>query len=304
MKGLIISLLIILTGSFIPNEKVEFLKQIEEGYNTFALVHEENTENYELSIYAGECQGQYSYSIYFLPLNYDDYDLVFKHRIKNVTYISQKNSKGGYVLYHIAFNDEFVLAIQINNQTTFSYELEVLDKEFYNQQYLNKSITGLNKGLKQTNLDKLGTSSFVFVISIVFASIIVLSLIILLVFFVSKKGLFNKEKFDEQFKEEHEFRDNIKTYINGLQQEQMDRYEVEAEEVVDEEIKNVYEKQKNYYDEERDITPILHSKGINTNYSEMSSEEKDRVMLELMKLKINKEITELEYHDEIIKLWM
>ena len=67
----------------------------------------------------------------------------------------------------------------------------------------------------------------------------------------------------------------------------------------------IYEKNMKYdFDEERDISELLKQKGFDTNYSSLSTDDKNKIMLELMKMKEFNEITNEEYRAEVIKLWM
>ena len=145
--------------------------------------------------------------------------------------------------------------------------------------------------------------NLIYLLSIIFTIIIILSIIIILILYVTKKGFFNKDIIDKEFEEQHKVRDDIHSFIK----EQSNIVEVTAEEVEikEEESKEVYTKVKDYDTEvQRDISLLLKQKGYNTNYNALLTHEKNEVMLELMRMKDFKEITEEEYKEEIIKLWM
>ena len=91
---------------------------------------------------------------------------------------------------------------------------------------------------------------------------------------------------------------------NGDEVEVVDESIEENKDVdLNEPEKEVYTKVRDYEDECRDISLILQEKGFNTNYKELSMDEKNKVMLELMRMKDFKEITSEEYRSEVIKLW-
>lgn len=52
-----------------------------------------------------------------------------------------------------------------------------------------------------------------------------------------------------------------------------------------------------------DIKAYLREKGYITNYASLSEEEKNRVMLELIKLKNEKRISQDRYYEETGELW-
>ena len=141
---------------------------------------------------------------------------------------------------------------------------------------------------------------YIQILSLIFIGIILISGGILLFLFITKKGLFNSKKRDQEFEQQHKIRDEIQSFINNLEKEET----IEVE-VIDEEVKEVYEKHK-FYDEEdlKDVSLLLKDKGFNVEYKTLTTEEKNKVMLELMRMKDSKEITEEEYKEEIIKLWM
>ncbi len=153
-------------------------------------------------------------------------------------------------------------------------------------------------------------------IFIVVALAIVVSCgIIILVFWKSKKGMFN-----ERLRKEDTF--DFKEFLNQNFDENIqepdtidldeDEFSVEKEEdlkqdeSLDKQPKNVYEKSYKDIEEEKSgfsISDYLRDKGLITDYKIASEEEKQSIMLELMRLRDEKKITNDEYLEEAYKLW-
>ena len=51
------------------------------------------------------------------------------------------------------------------------------------------------------------------------------------------------------------------------------------------------------------VKEYLEKQGFNTNYSILTEEEKNKVMIELIKLKNNNQISINDYYDETVLLW-
>lgn len=307
MKTIIFSIFIFLS-SIIPlnnigveEEKNEFLSQCKEGYNSYALIESEETEKYILNIVIGEIDNEIGYSIFFYSQNPKEYEIVFTNN--NKSYNLKQNFRGDIIVHNLQLDNDYILNIQTNNITTNSKEINNINYETYMNLYSTIINNGNSIGLEKNSLIKINNFSLTIILCMIFATIIIVSIIIILVLYVNKKGLFNEYKMNEEFAEEHQIKSTIEDYINNIPQNN----EIEAEEVevVEETRNDVYTKNKRYEDDEpRDISLLLNQKGFNTNYQELTTEEKNMIMVELMKMKNFQEITEEEYHAEIIKLWM
>lgn len=305
MKNIFLSI-IFLFSSFltlsVKGTKNEFLNNCYKGYNTYTVIEEAETEKYEFSVIIGEINKEVSYSVLFISNNAKEYELKFKDN-KNNEYNISKNSRGDILKYNILIDEKITLEIQTHSTITYSVTINNYNYDEYIDKYNSTIIQGENLGLEQTLLTKTNVLSYIGVLLIIFSSIIIISVLILVIAFKKQKGLFNQEKFDEEFKQEHEVKKSIQDYI----QNNVNNNDLIIEETIVEEENNnkeVYNKVKDYEEEQRDISIILKEKGFNINYHELETEEKNIIMVELMKMKNTKEITDEEYHTEIIKLWM
>src|SRR5690606_11966949 len=131
--------------------------------------------------------------------------------------------------------------------------------------------------------------------------------IIIFIFFKRKKGVFSEEK-----RKDNVF--NYREYLNDLvanqnnETYQDDSIIIPQDEVNEEQVKpeKAYERQRFYEDEVDDfidIEKVLREKGYKTDYKVASEEEKNQIMLELMKMRDLHEISQTQYREEIIKLW-
>lgn len=299
MKILYLSLICILSLSAgNPPALQEFYEEVYKGYEYLLQLNDNtiNTENYNLIVYAGLYQDEDYYSIYFSSNEPNQYDIALKYEGTDEYFYAKENARGDCLVYFLPLEKNLVVDIQLDGTTTNSTVIKLVNFEEIERAQM---IQGLGEGLESSIVLHKQINPVVYTLSIVFSAVIVICIIVLSIVFTSKKGMFNKEKFNEEFKKEHQVREQIKEYIY----EQNKVMEVEAEEV-QEEGKEVYQKQDKYFEEERDISELLRKKGFNTNYSELTTDEKNQVMLELMKMKNFNEITEAEYKSEAIKLWM
>lgn len=278
----------------------QFITECNEGYNNYMTMKTEETNNYYLNIVIGEIDQNVSYSILFVSSNPNEYKIKLINNNSNDMYSLPINSRGDVEAYNIKFDSNYTIHVQIDNITTFSYEIKYLSYQDLISNYNDNLLKGNNLGFMEIELKEENNQNNIQIITLIFIGIILISGGILLFLFIAKKGLFNPDKRDQEFFEQHKTRDEIQNFFNSLQEEN-DNIEVE----VIEEDNEVYEKAKFYDDEElRDVSLLLKEKGFNVEYKTLPTEEKNKVMLELMKMKDAKEITEKEYKEEIIKLWM
>lgn len=305
MKVLLISFLSLFMSMFVSlsneqtTKKDEFIQTCNNGYKSYYVLTEEETNHYYLQIVCGEYENEVSYSLVFITSTPNEYSITMKQKGSSRTVSLPSDSRGDVVVYNLIISKDVILEIGIKGQTTFSYAINNIDLTQY--QLNTNTIKGNNQGLPTTQVKAFTNSELTYILSIIFSIIIIVSIIIILVLYSTKKGKFNQETIDKEFEEQHQMRDHIQNIIKEKEQ----AFEVEYEEVEEEEpAKEVYQKFKDYEDEERDISLLLKEKGFNTNYNTLLTHEKNEIMLELMRMKDFKEITEEEYKKEIIKLWM
>ncbi len=275
----------------LDQEVTDFQNTCINGYNTYYYLEETSVASYDLIVVIGEYNNQVGYSIFFRPAEPYTYYLILE--INGQEVLSTNKDYEVLNLYNLVIDKELTINVKYEKKTTYSLQLKSMSYDEYITNYTNKLLPGNNGGLEVIKLGPTKTTPTTMLFSIIFCLLILLSIIIILVLYIFKKGLFNEEKANKEFEEEHQIRSMIEEETNNIEIE-----------VIEEEPVEVYETKIEDEDIERDITLILKNKGFNTNYSEMTNEEKNKVMLELMRMRDFKEITQEEYRREVINLWI
>lgn len=302
MKMLLLTLMLMLTSAGpVESVKQEFDETCHEGYEEYYVMDEYHLDTYSIKIVIGQYDQKVSHSVMFVSSNANEYQLLIQYENDSKYYEPKTNSRGDVLLYNIPCDKSVNLVVVKENVKTTSYTLTKINYSQF-QENFTYLLNGEGNGLPRFEIND-GTNSLIYILSLVFSIIIVLSIIVILVMYVKKQGMFNKKTMEERFEQEHQIKQRInETIINAR-----NNIEVEAEEIYEEqpeEVKSVYDKPKYDFDEVRDISLILQEKGFNTQYKIMNSEEKNKVMLELMRMRDFKEISDEEYRSEVIKLWM
>lgn len=324
MKVLLLSLMLFLSGVALDNKQT-FETQIKDGYEAYYVMTTEETENYSIEIAVGRIKENVGYSIVFTSANPKEYELVLRFKGDNVYNTAGKNKRGDCFIYGIMPSADLLLEVRTKESVTKSFELKPLDLETYEKLYGADDLEdGFGNGLPHTRVKSLGVKKTTFILSIVFGSIILVSIIIIVILSLTKKGLFNKQKMEEETKDDFKYDEFINQAMNQARQNpnvnpnmyngMKNPIEVEAEEVKEEPVKEekpeeqpkeVYTKVRDYDIEQSvDVKALLEKNGFNTDYKNLSNDDKNKVMLELMRMKDFKEISEQDYRAEVIKLWM
>ena len=210
-------------------EEEAFYNNCYNAYNTYATELDYETNNYSILILVGDYDSNVSYSVFFEQNEENNYKL-FITVGDNKGYYPSTDLKGGCSVYDLKSTSVIKIEVHQENTPIYYYELKTITNVDYQETYKDKVIIGNNKGFKaidDKNNESKETTPLVFTLSIVFTVVIVGSIIVLLVFYSRKKGLFNQENIDKEFKDEHEMRETIKDYISRFDE---DNIEVEAEE--------------------------------------------------------------------------
>lgn len=135
------------------------------------------------------------------------------------------------------------------------------------------------------------------VLIIVFSSVIAVSLLGILLMFIFKKGLFDKNKrkqgvLDIKSILEAETEDSASEDIF----ENCEVLSIKEDEITDQTIEEPKEQIE-------DIKAYLQALGYVTDYNLLSEDEKNKIMLELMHLKDTEQISLKKYYEETYQLW-
>lgn len=285
----------------------KFYEDVNNSYNVYEKYITYSTSNYSLAIVRGECNNKLTYGIYFYSEDSGDYSIKFFN--EDTQYGLKTDNRGD--TYSVAINrpkgDTIIKVFLGDKEQSLPFSVVLTD---FSIEELNNTINGLNQG---SNVDKLfkGYTSVGNIYMIICGGVIAVCAIVIIVYYIKKKGMFDKDiRSKDVF--------NIKEFLEKNIEEEY-REEVSVQKIIDlddnnyneekpEEVKSVYDKLKddNFYSNEASGFPLedyLKDKGFILDYSLIDDEEKNKIMLELINLKDSHKITNDEYLEEVYKLW-
>ena len=283
-----------------------FINQVDNDYEYYEQFDEYSNSEYSLIVFKG----------------------IFNNKPSYAVKLSMDNPKAYYVLleandasYKVPF-DDYGNSTAIAIESVYNIHLSIYNKDDKKEDYnvnlgrfvkdqfdLTNASTGKGEGKEFTSLTAyIPKVSFFDTFIIVLSSVIVISLVLLLFLFIKKKGMFNKEKRTEGIvsikeilrKETNDIVDtdylkdynpNTTIYENAVFDETVDnKVEVDSRIITIE-------------DQIKDIKAYLQDLGYVTEYSALSEDEKNNIMIELMKLKEQGKISLDDYYEESAELW-
>ena len=291
---------LLLSTSAITNKCDDFKKKVNDYYDSYVLETYE-TNNFTFMVVEGICNDKLSYGVFLACVEANAYDL--KIIVNGVEYTVKEDSRGDYIAYVIVrTNDEISICVfdNVNGNSTKRYEYQLAYSSKEDIEISENCVKGNNLTCKEVSKLKKNyqIDTDVIIVIIVLSAVSLICIVWILALLVFKKGLFNKN-----IKRESEV--VFFNFNEEKQEDEIDNIEVEALEVENESVKEVYEKKYNYEEdiEEFDFKPYLQEKGYGLDYTLMTEEEKNQVMVLLMTLKYNGTINEFQYKNEVIKLW-
>ena len=261
----------------------KFMEEVNTRYESYRVYQSSDNDIFSLTIVQGIYNGKPTYGLCFTTES--NYKVILL--TNGVAYsLSEKLIDNAQTA--IAFRVDDVLSIDIVDEKNNRMEIEKLSpftKISYEKN--EDTIIGENKGgsLSQVSIYS-QKYNFIAVTIIILVFIIVITGILILVFYLKRRGIFNKDKMNE----------NVINMRELLKEDTKDHVETNEyfknEDSIEDKVEEV-----------TDIKAYLRDKGYITNYSTLSEEEKNRVMLELIKLKNEKRISQDRYYEETSELW-
>lgn len=281
-----------------------FEDEIKDAYKMYYSDYLYETKNYSLSVYCGIVNDEATYAISFVSSRAGEYTIKISDG-ENIYDVKPYNSRGDIKIIALEKQEknlEIIIYKGSNKQSLPKRAiLEVIEKEDI---FLRSNIfNGNDKGSKITKLNN-NTNGMIYLLMIGSISIIIGCGTIILVLVSLKKGMFNSKN-----RKEGVF--NFKEFVNQqIEEDRVNQFEiVEIEPEEEEDVpteREIYSKMNKYDDEERSEFPLsdyLRDRGFMTDYKIASEEEKQQIMLELMRLRDEKKITNDDYLEEAYKLW-
>lgn len=303
MKKLLFLILgLVFLATPVENFNQNFLDEVKDSYSEYSIVCNYNSDNYSIIIVKGIVNNKATYGISFFSQKANQY--YFRFNIGDNSYKTSANIRGDISIIALNWKDYSEVEIAIydkNGNLQHPSHLTKLTK-FDANEFVGLS-EGNNKGTSLISLKKnsniFGTS-IIIVISLI---IILICAIVMLVLRRNKKGFFASERRKEGTL-------NIKELISG-------NNEPNDNEWID--VKNLNENTENELNEKEDVLlnekvdaedivdldveKYLKDAGFITDYNIASEDEKNMIMLELMKLRDGKKISKDKYLEETYKLW-
>lgn len=283
----------------------QFLDSVEYNYEYYNIYDSIDNSDFSILIVKGIYHNKPSYGISFVTAE------------KNSFYVVIETVKESYCINESS-NVQSALALDATN----TYQIVVYDKndkevKLSNNLVLNKFsvndydkfssnvISGEGHGMVFTSLipyaEKL---SYIKVLLYVLGGSIIIIVVILIFLAINKRGMFNAEKRKEGVVS---MRELLSQDTPDIGEQDLFKDYVPIEE---QDVKVIPESQKYNKEESEesvakitDIKAYLTDLGFITDYSALSEEEKNKIMLELIKLKNEGSITLKAYYSESYELW-
>lgn len=306
MKKLFLLLFVLLASG--PNKTKTFKENINKGYESYYLEDFSVNEEYTFIVAVGKEGKNINYSVAFSSYEAGEYQLEYK--TQDESFIAPCDGRGDVFLYGIKGDNITELVVCVNAEEKKTFLLKEYSVEMY--ELFKDRTEGEGKGLfRHDTLSYKRPSQPTFVLSSIFVFVILCAVIVILVTYVRKKGVFAGKEPDPDVEKVRKF---IRDFKN-IPQDVPDAVYVESEvkDVAEEEnskeespaLKKVEVYKKLHDDDdEYDISLKLKEKGIPQDYGKLTVDDKKSVMIELMRMRDMKEITEDEYKAEVIRLWM
>ena len=293
-----------ITPERIDEIQINFLNEVDKGYEYYVQYDNVDTEEYSLLIVNGIYNKTGCYGISFVPST------------TNAYYIVLETDKSLFTLSRTQYQEK-AIAIKAD----IDYTITIYDKnnnkvETFNSISLKKfsssdfdktsAIEGKGSGASFTVLNSYTKNlRFLPVLLITLASLICFVGLVILVLFVMKKGFFNKEKRKEGVVS---MRDIYEAKTNDQEEQEITFEPNENTKDVSDTIIPVINPNKRDEDENvtskiEDIKAYLQDQGFVIDYSILDEEEKNKIMMELIKLKNDGSISLDAYYKETYELW-
>lgn len=282
----------------------EFDKNIQDIYSEYVVLHVVENSYYRVKIVEGINGDEVNYGIYLFNLDAKSHNIVIEYQ--GVNYGLESDNRGDYSVLAFRVKGEATLKIvDTNDNDRYLLTLSKRTTSEFTQLYDTNILTGMGKGAKTADIAVIRDLEFLKVIGIVFGFFIVIFSLAMLLLFINKKGMFSpKHKSSDVFSYRKFLEEYGYNQDKNPSNENLDDVKEIVEETKPSEIVNMYPFQRDYEDDEDiDVKKILQDKGYITTYSILPEEEKNQIMLELMRLRDTSEITRLAYQKEVVELW-
>ena len=306
-----------LTKNEIEEYQLGFIDQVENKYQYYEIFETIEFDEFSLVIVKGIYNNSGCYGISFVSTNQNEFYLVLE-----TSSSSFELPNDGIGSRAIAIKADISYAVLVYDKNDNKVDMKKITLNKFNESDFDKTtaILGNNASGPFTALvSHKATLKFLPVLLITFSVMIGIVGITILILFLTKKGLFDKEKRKEGV---ISMRDIYEANTNDLENDGISFDDIEEPNEEDDEgdEKIVYDNttpstvipvinpNKREDDDEivekvTDIKKYLQDQGFFTDYKVLSEEEKNKIMMELIKLKNDSMISMDAYYKETYELW-
>lgn len=318
---LFLTFLITISPCSLSNEDIDkgelaFLDKVEKNYNSYIIYDTIEQSEFNLIIVKGIYNNTGSYGLYFIAKD-NNYHLVLE--TESSSFLLNKDGIG-YSAIAVKADINYTVNIydKDNNKLNIGkIELNKFNKTDFDE---TSATAGLGHGNNFSVLSPVRTRlPFLPVLLVTFSSLILVIGLVILLLFIFKKGFFNKEKRKEgviSMRDIYEAGTNDQNgdgiYFDDLDQNNIIEENSESEEInypdTPSTVIPLINPNKRDEDDEStskisDVKMYLSDLGYITDYKSLSEEEKNKIMMELIKLKNDNQISMDDYYKETYELW-
>lgn len=324
MKYILLTLSLIAMSSFRDDFITEFDEKVSDAYEEYRLLGDEYSGvNYAIKVYYGVFNDKVYYAICFYNETPKDYQL--RIELNNKLYRLETNSRNDVQVVALSLKSGDVFSLVVYDKNNIRQSLGTDDfkniKVFSPEEFSNLSDLqqGQGNGIKTAKLLPLRSAVIppLGIIAIVAAVIIIACVLVILIYYKKRKGMFSESERKKNVFNFKEFILSVEKSLQEKENELEEYFPAEAESLTEDEnsgeaITGTYaENYVPHYSWARDedvrsdfnIKKHLQELGFITDYRIIDSEEKNKIMLELMRLKEQKTITQDDYLYEVSELW-
>ncbi|HHX80984.1 MAG TPA: hypothetical protein GX692_07975 [Acholeplasmataceae bacterium] len=311
MKFMLAVLSLLTIAGFKDEFITDFDQKVNEAYSEYAVTEYYN-QNYGIKLVKGLLDGEVRYGFCFYSENSKDYYVRVSYQ--NKIYQLPTDGRGDVQAVALNLKEGDMFSIVVYNSRSKSQEpfsefknIQIMKKTEF--ETLEDTFIGLNKGTNLTNLKseiKFDPDLWLY-LSVL--GIVLLCALVIFIYYKRRQGLFNQEIRSQNVFNFREFiSSNFEVPGTSSQSYEETDFEVIEEDDEEETSSSFFDEHYSWAREEEertdfDVNSYLQDKGFITDYSILSEEEKNLIMLELMLLRDKKQITRDEYLEETAKLW-
>lgn len=318
MKQILLFLSMWTILSFRSNYVKEFDDNVHAAYEEYRVFADYTTPNYSIKVVQGLIDNDVYYGVCFYNEYATDYKLRIEINDKLYTIKAKERNNISATALNIKTGNTFSIVVYDKNDNLQYFGIDNLSditaaskEEFF--EYQDSIQQGLGHGVKSIKpklVSNINWAPFLIILTVL-GIILLICVVIILIYYKKRKGMFSDV---ERKKNVFNFKEFIVSVEQSLKQTDDEEYIV-AESKTIEKDETEQQTDTNQYtphyswarnEEKRsgfNIKKHLQELGFITDYRIIETDEKNKIMLELMRLKDQKNITQDDYLNEVSELW-